>query len=161
LTTLRPALPADEAQILEIVSAVITSGDAFLYEHPFSPADLRAWLASHAACFVAADDGRIAGGYVLRPNHPGRGSHVANASYFVSPAARGQGIGRLLGEHSLAEARRLGFRAMQFNAVVSTNRAAVALWTSLGFRIIGTSPGAFRLPDGHIVDLHIMHRSLD
>jgi GNAT superfamily N-acetyltransferase len=139
---------------------VIAAGDAFVYEAPFTPEQMRAYVAGYTAGFVAEHDGRIVGGYVLRPNQPGRGAHVANATYLVSPNARGLGIGRLLGEHSIAEARRMGFTAMQFNAVVATNARAVALWRRLGFEVIGTSPAAFRLADGSFADLHIMHRWL-
>jgi L-amino acid N-acyltransferase YncA len=158
---IRPAARGDEPALLQIVNAVITAGDAFMYDAPFSPEDFRNWLEAHTACLVAEEGGVIVGAYVLRPNHPGRGSHVANASYFVAPGARGRGIGRLLGEHSLQQARQHGFHAMQFNAVVSTNAAAVRLWQSLGFEIIGTGPSAFRRADGLLVDLHIMHRKLE
>jgi L-amino acid N-acyltransferase YncA len=161
MISIRPALEADQDQILQIVNLIIAAGDAYYFEAPFSHADLERWLAAHTACFIAAEGTSILGGYLLRPNYPGRGSHIANASYFVAPVARGRGIGRLLGEHSLAEARRLGFAALQFNAVVSSNAAAVKLWESLGFRIIGASPSAFRRADGTLVDLLIMHRLLE
>jgi GNAT superfamily N-acetyltransferase len=86
---------------------------------------------------------------------------VANAAYMVSPDARGKGVGRLLGEHSISEARRLGFRAMQFNAVVSTNEPAVKLWKNIGFRIVATLPGAFRHSQRGFVDLYVMFRELE
>src|SRR5207248_134381 len=96
----------------------------------------------------------------LRPNHPGRGAHVATASYMVAPAARGLKVGRRLGEHSLEEARRLGFRAIQFNCVVRTNEPAVRLWKSLGFEIVGTLPEAFDHPTHGYVDAFVMHRRI-
>ena len=102
----------------------------------------------------------VLGTYILRPNQFGGGSHVANAAFMVAPDARGQGIGRAMGEHCLSEARRLGFRAMQFNFVVSTNRSAVRLWQNLGFKIVGTSPDAFRHPEKGYVDVYVMFRSL-
>ena len=102
----------------------------------------------------------IVGTYILRPNQSGGGSHVANAAFMVAPEARGQGIGRAMGEHCLSEARRLGFRAMQFNFVVSTNESAVRLWQQLGFKIVGTLPGAFRHPEKGYIDVYVMHRSL-
>ena len=102
----------------------------------------------------------IVGTYILRPNQSGGGSHVANAAFMVAPEARGQGIGRAMGEHCLSEARRLGFRAMQFNFVVSTNESAVRLWQQLGFKIVGTLPGAFRHPERGYIDAYVMHRSL-
>lgn len=109
---------------------------------------------------MAEADGRVVGTYVLKPNQPALGSHVANASFMVSPVARGSGVGRSMGEHSLAEARRLGFRAMQFNFVVSTNEAAVRLWQRLGFGIVGTLPGAFRHARLGFVDAYVMFQEL-
>jgi len=102
----------------------------------------------------------VVGMFVLRPNHPGPGAHVANASYAVRGDRRGLGLGRAMGEASLERARALGYAAMQFNIVVSTNHAAVRLWRSLGFRVLGTVPGGFRLPSGERVDHYIMFREL-
>jgi L-amino acid N-acyltransferase YncA len=120
------------------------------------------WLAPLAESYVACDEasGEIVGAYYFKPNFPGRGSHVANATYMVKRNQHGRGIGRLLGTHSLQQARQAGYRAMQFNAVVSVNRAAVALWERLGFQRIGTVPEGFRLPDGRYVDLYIMYQAL-
>jgi L-amino acid N-acyltransferase YncA len=146
--------------IRDILNEIVSRGDAFLYDSPFTSTSTRQWVDSHTAAFVAEGKGGIDGGYVIRPNQPGRGNHVCNAAYMVAESARGKGAGRILGEHSLAEAKRLGFTAMQFNAVVSTNTPAVALWTSLGFRVIGTLPAAFRLPDSRFSDLHVMFRDL-
>ena len=102
----------------------------------------------------------IAGTYILRPNQSGGGSHVANAGFMVSASARGQGIGRAMAEHCLSEARRLSFRAMQFNYVISTNTAAIRLWQDLGFEIVGTLPDAFQHPKEGYVDVYVMYRSL-
>ena len=102
----------------------------------------------------------IVGTYILRPNQAGAGSHVANAAFMVALNARGKGIGRDIGEHCLSEARRLGFRAIQFNFVVSTNEPAIRLWKQLGFNIVGTLPGAFQHPEKGYVDVYIMFRSL-
>jgi len=100
------------------------------------------------------------GTYILKPNQPALGSHVANAAFMVLPAARGSGVGRRMGEHCLAEARRLEFRAMQFNFMVSTNEAAVRLWQQLGFQIVGTLPEAFRHSQLGFVDAYVMFRML-
>ncbi|WP_377324318.1 GNAT family N-acetyltransferase [Pimelobacter simplex] len=89
-----------------------------------------------------------------------QGSHVGTGSFMVGSAARGRGIGRALGEHVVAWHRAEGFAAIQFNAVVATNTAAVALWRSLGFEVIGTVPGAFRRPDGSFAGLHVMYLDL-
>ncbi|PRY17163.1 GNAT family N-acetyltransferase [Kineococcus rhizosphaerae] len=107
-----------------------------------------------------ADAEQVLGTAKCGPNRPGGGSHVATASFMVSPAARGRGVGRALGEHVLGWARERGFLAMQFNAVVETNTAAVALWRSLGFGIVGTVPQAFDHPEHGHVGLHVMHRFL-
>ena len=112
------------------------------------------------ATYVTLVDGHVMGSYFLTPNQPGLGAHVCNAGYMVARRARGQGVGRAMGEHSLAEARRLGYRAMQFNIVVTTNAYAVSLWKSLGFHVVGTLPEAFRHSQHGFVDALVMYRSL-
>ena len=160
--SIRPATPQDTEAIWEIFRAVIATGDAFVFD-PNMPREeaLAWWFAPQNQVYVAEHDGRIAGSYIIKPNQPALGAHIANAAYMVTPAARGLGIGKLMGEHSLAEAHRAGFRAMQFNIVVSTNQPAVRLWQSLGFKILGTIPGAFRHSQLGYVDAHIMFRSLE
>lgn len=118
------------------------------------------WMAPGREVFVAEADGRVVGTYFLRANQLGGGDHVANCAYVTDVALRGRGIARRLGEHSLEEARRCGFLAMQFNFVVSSNEAAVHLWQSLGFEIVGRLPGAFRHPRLGLVDALIMSRRL-
>ncbi|MBX3290243.1 MAG: GNAT family N-acetyltransferase [Acidobacteria bacterium] len=103
---------------------------------------------------------KVVGTFWLKPNQPGLGDHVCNAAYMVSPEAHGKGIGRKMGEFSFDEARRLGFTAMQFNFVVASNTAAVRLWQSLGLRIIGTVPNAFRHRQNGPTDAYIMYREL-
>jgi GNAT superfamily N-acetyltransferase len=105
-------------------------------------------------------DRAVVGSAKMGPNRPGRGAHVATASFMVSPAARGRGVGRALGTYALDWARSSGFLSMQFNAVVETNDAAVALWRSLGFAVIGTVPEAFDHPAHGLVGLHVMWRRL-
>jgi ribosomal protein S18 acetylase RimI-like enzyme len=100
------------------------------------------------------------GTYYLRANQAGGGDHVCNCGYVTSNASRRRGVARLMCQHSLAEASRIGFRAMQFNCVVSTNEGAVKLWKSLGFDIVGTLPGAFRHPTTGAVDAYVMFRTL-
>jgi L-amino acid N-acyltransferase YncA len=162
MTQLRPATIADADGIWEIFHAVVVPGDTFVFAPQTSREEALAyWFGAGTHAYVAEREGKVVGSYVLKPNQPGLGAHVANAAYMVSPAARGLGIGRLLGDHSLVEARRLGFRAMQFNAVVSTNEPAVKLWQRLGFRIVGTLPGAFRHAKLGFVDLFVMYRELE
>jgi RimJ/RimL family protein N-acetyltransferase len=119
------------------------------------------WTAPPTRAFVAVrDDGAVVGSYMLRPNQPGLGDHVANAGYIVAPSARGQGVARSMCEHSLKTAAEAGFSAMQFNFVVATNASAVHLWTSLGFETVGRLPGAFRHATLGLVDVLIMYRGL-
>jgi GNAT superfamily N-acetyltransferase len=113
-----------------------------------------------ATVVAVDDDGRIVGTAKMGPNRPGRGSHVATASFMVAGTARGRGVGRALGEHVLAWARTHGYAAMQFNAVVESNHAAVRLWKALGFEIIGTVPEAFEHPTLGRVGLHLMYQRL-
>lgn len=159
--SLRRATASDTDTIWEIFHAVVVSGDTYAFDPNISREDALAyWLDSSVRCYVAERDGIIAGTYILRPNQPGLGSHIANAAFMVAPSARGLGLGRTMGEHCLGEARRLGFRGMQFNFVVSTNDPAVRLWRQLGFDIVGTLPGVFRHPDKGFVDAYVMFRSL-
>jgi GNAT superfamily N-acetyltransferase len=109
---------------------------------------------------AVAADGAVVGTAELHPNHGGPGGHVANAGFMVDAAHAGRGVGRALAEHVIALARADGYRAMQFNAVASTNTVAVALWQSLGFEILATVPEGFRHPDKGYVGLHIMYRRL-
>ena len=159
--TIRRAEPGDWPALWSLFAATVAGGDTYTFAPDTPEADARRFLLGPgAACFVAERAGEIVGAYVFRPNQPGLGAHVANAGYMVRPDAFGGGIGTAMGEHSLVEARAAGYRAMQFNAVVSTNTRAVALWERLGFRIIGTVPEAFRHAREGYVALHIMHRAL-
>jgi len=146
--------------LLAIMNEIVARGDAFVYDQPFTEETFADYWRLYTTHYVAELDGKIVGAYVLRPNQPGRGSHIANGTYLVSSEARGHGVGRKLGEHSIIEAKRLGYAAMQFNAVVSTNTAAVKLWQSLGFEIIATLAKAFKQADGRVVDLFVMWRDL-
>jgi len=160
--TLRPATQSDADSIWEIFRAVIAPGDVFVFDPQMSREDALAyWFHPNTHTYIAENEGQIVGSYILKPNQPALGAHVANAGFMVSPAARGLGVGRRMGEHCLEEARRLGFRAMQFNFVVSTNEAAVRLWQQLGFQVVGTLPGAFRHSELGFVDVFVMFRNLD
>ena len=158
---IRAAAEADRAAIWKIFNEVVAAGDTYAIDPDMSrEGALAYWFSAGTRTYVADSAGDIVGTYILRPNQSGGGSHVANAAFMVAPEARGQGIGRAMGDHCLSEACRLGFRAMQFNFVVSTNESAVRLWQQLGFKIVGTLPGAFRHPENGYIDVYVMHRSL-
>ena len=159
--TLRCATDADRDAIWDIFRVVVAPGDTYAVDPQISREDALAyWMQPANHCHVAEHHGTIVGTYILKTNQPGLGAHVANAAFMVAPTARGMGVGQAMGEHCLAEARRQGFRAMQFNFVVSTNGSAVRLWQRLGFEIVGTLPGAFLHATKGFVDAYVMYRSL-
>jgi L-amino acid N-acyltransferase YncA len=126
---IRPAEIKDRDSVWEIFHAVVAAGTAYAFDPEMPRTEAMAWWEQPSAHrYVAELDGGVAGIFLLKPNQPGLGAHVANAAFMVGESARGSGVGRAMGEHCLAEARRLGFRAIQFNCVVSTNEAAVRLW---------------------------------
>src|SRR6266550_2476919 len=158
---MREATAGDRDAIWDIFREVVAASDTYAFDPGMSRHDaLGYWFQADTQTYVAESRGRILGTYILRPNQSGGGSHVANAAFMVAPDARGQGIGRAMAEHCLNEARLLGFRAMQFNFVVSTNERAVRLWEKLGFKIVGTLPGAFHHPEKGYVDAYVMFRDL-
>ncbi len=161
LLQIRRARKEDRQAIWQIFHAVVAKGDTYAFDPNISRRKALAyWLGPKTRCYVALSDLGIVGSYILKANQPGLGSHVANAGFMVSPSARGCGIGQAMAEHCLHEARRLGFRAMQFNFVVATNRTALRLWKDLGFRIVGTLPAAFRHSRRGFVDVYVMYRRL-
>ena len=159
---IRLATEADRDAIWTIFREVVAAGETYALDPNISRADALAyWFAPGTHTYVAELPAiGVAGTYILRPNQSGGGSHAANAGFMVVGRAWGQGIGRAMAEHCLSEARRLGFRAMQFNYVISTNTAAIRLWRDLGFEIVGTLPSAFRHPDKGYVDVYVMYCSL-
>jgi ribosomal protein S18 acetylase RimI-like enzyme len=162
VTDIRRAGAADADGLWDIFRDVVAGGDTYVFgaDTPRDFADAY-WLGPDVASWVAVDGDRVLGMYKLVPNQRDHGAHVANGSYMVGSAARGRGVGEALGRHSLVEARRLGYAAIQFNFVVSTNTAAVKLWQRLGFDIVGTLPRAFRHARLGFVDAYVMFRSLD
>jgi ribosomal protein S18 acetylase RimI-like enzyme len=158
---IRPATPADADAIVAITRELIADGGVFPHTADQTDAELRAfWYAPHGHLFAAELDGALAGAYMFKPNQPGRGAHVANAAYAVAERFRGRRLGEAMGRHSLDEARRAGFRAMQYNLVVSTNEPAVALWQKIGFAVLCRLPEAFHHPTRGYVDALVMHRFL-
>ena len=182
---IRAATSADRDAIWNIFHEIVAAGDTYAFDPNVSRAEALAyWFRTDTHTYVAeihrqsvgqavgfprtatpsptvgTKDWGIAGTYILRPNQSGPGSHIANAAFMVTSNAQGSGVGGAMAEHCLSEARRMGFRAMQFNFVVSTNMPAIHLWKQFGFEIVGTLPGAFRHPEKGYVDVYIMFRSL-
>jgi L-amino acid N-acyltransferase YncA len=158
---IRAATNTDRHAIWKIFHEIIATGDTYAVDPRMSREQaLNYWFRADTHTYVAEKDSRIVGTYILKPNQLGPGSHVANAAFMVAADAQGCGVGRAMVEHCLSEARRVGFRAMQFNFVVSTNTRAIHLWQHLGFKIVGTLPGAFRHPEKGYVDVYVMYRSL-
>jgi L-amino acid N-acyltransferase YncA len=158
---IRAATEADHDAIWKIFHEIVAAGDTYAFEPKMSREEALAyWFRSDTRTYVAENHERVVGTYILRPSQLGRGSHVANAAFMVASDTQGRGVGRVMAEHCLSEARRLGFRAMQFNFVVSTNTSAIHLWKRLGFEIVGTLPGAYRHPQRGYVGVYVMYRSL-
>ena len=158
---IRPATAADAPAIWSIIGPTIRAGETYTLDPAMSEADALAyWLGADKETFVAEEDGAILGTYYLRANQAGGGAHVANCGYMTAAAAAGRGVARAMCRHSLDRARARGFRAMQFNFVVSTNERAVRLWQSEGFAIVGRLPGAFAHPAHGFVDALVMFRAL-
>jgi len=161
MITIRKAEEADFDAIWRIFHQVVQRGDTYTYDPETTREQAHSiWMSGGHTTYVACVDGRVVGTYILKPNQPGLGSHVANAGYMVGVDGRGKGVGKAMCEHSLEEARRVGFHAMQFNMVVSTNEPAVALWKKFGFSIVGTLPRAYCHRELGLVDAYVMHRFL-
>ena len=159
---IRKATEADFVSMWAIFHAVVAGGDTYAFAPNTGREEAHVyWLGPDIATYVAEIDDNIVGFYKMIPNRRDLGSHVANASFMVSPAAHGQGVGKAMGQHCLVEAKKAGFFAMQFNFVVSTNEGAVGLWKKLGFEIVGTLPRAFRHATLGYVDAYVMYRFLD
>lgn len=182
---IRAAAQADRDAIWNIFHEIVAAGNTYAFDPKMSREEaLTYWFRADTHTYVAemrrpsvgeaanfpgtatpsptagTEDRVIVGTYILRPNQLGPGSHVANAAFMVASDAQGSGVGRKMAEHCLSEARRMGFRAMQFNFVVSTNAAAIHLWEQLGFKVVGTLSGAFHHPEEGYVDVYVMYRSL-
>ncbi|HEV7311656.1 GNAT family N-acetyltransferase [Sphingopyxis sp.] len=158
---IRPASPDDAAAIWAILEPVIRAGETYTLDRDMTEAEALAyWFGADKETFVAEEGGVVLGTYYLRANQAGGGRHVCNAGYMTGAAATGRGVARAMCLHSLDHAKAQGFRALQFNFVVSSNVRAVGLWQSLGFEVVGRLPGAFDHPAEGFVDALVMVRTL-
>ena len=158
---IRRALPTDREAIWDIIGPGIRAGETYTYDADWAKDDALAyWMGDDKHTYVALEGGQLLGTYYLRTNQMGGGRHVCNCGYMTAEAARGKGIAGAMCEQSQTVARELGYKAMQFNFVVSTNVGAVRLWQKLGFTIVGTLPKAFEHPTEGFVDAHIMYKWL-
>jgi ribosomal protein S18 acetylase RimI-like enzyme len=158
---IRPAQARDDDAIWDIIGPTIRAGETYVLPPDMSRSDALAYWKSPAhEVFVAEAVGKVVGTYYLRANQQGGGAHVANCGYVTSAQATGRGVARAMCAHSLERARERGFRAMQFNFVVSTNERAIRLWQSFGFETVGRLPGAFHHPKRGFVDALVMYRTL-
>ncbi len=158
---IRIASRNDHDRIWAIIKAVIATGDTYVFAPDSSQEKmLDYWCGSDKNTYVAEVSGMIVGTFLITDNQPDLGSHIANASFMVAPEKAGQRIGIAMGEFALDEARRLGYKAMQFNIVVKSNTEAIRLWEKIGFRIIGEIPEAFDHQKKGLTDAYIMWRKL-
>jgi RimJ/RimL family protein N-acetyltransferase len=150
-------------KVWQLIEPVFRAGETYAFAPDISDSEARkVWLEVPTATYIAKDgEGNAVGTYFIKPNQPGLGAHVCNCGYIVGENARGKGVASLMCEHSQSEARRLGFRAMQYNLVVATNEGAVRLWQKLGFAIVGRLPGAFKHSRLGYVDAFVMYKKLE
>lgn len=162
MNTIRLFKESDWPAVWRIIEPVFRAGETYAFPRDISEQEAhKVWVSVPKATYVAVDqDETVLGTYYIKPNQPGQGDHICNCGYIVAEHARGQGIASMMCEHSQREAVVRGFRAMQYNLVVSTNSGAVRLWKSLGFDVIGTIPQAFRHPQYGYVDAFIMYKQL-
>ena len=161
LMTIRPAGPADANAIWEILEPTIRSGETYTLPRNMGREEALAyWFSAEHAVFVAEEGGEVLGTYYLRANQKGGGAHVCNCGYMTAARATGRGIASAMCEHSLEYAKAQGFRAMQFNFVVSSNEAALHLWQKFGFATVGRLPAAFLHPSLGYVDALVLYRAL-
>ena len=158
---IRPATADDRPHIWAIIEPVIRAGETYTLDRDMTEEEALAyWTGPDKETFVAEEDGSILGTYYMRPNQAGGGRHVCNCGYMTAVQATGRGVARQMCLHSLDHARERGYRAMQFNFVVSTNERAVRLWEQLGFGVVGRLPLAFNHPTRGYVDALVMFQAL-
>ncbi len=159
---IREFLEEDWSQIYPFFSEIVSAGRTYAYPEGLSAEEARDYWVGHSPglTVVAVEESIVLGTATMGPNRPGRGSHVATASFMVDPACQGRGVGRALGAYVVTWARSGGYRSILFNAVVETNVAAVHLWQALGFEVLATVPEAFNHREHGLVGLHVMFKRL-
>ena len=159
---IRDAEDGDWPAIYPFFRKIVAQGRTYAFPDDLTLDEARGWWMESppARTVVAVDGSTVLGSAKMGPNRPGRGAHVATASFMVDPQHAGRGVGRALGEHVVDWARSAGYRSMQFNAVVETNEVAVKLWRSLGFEVLCTVPEAFDHAEHGLVGLHVMYLNL-
>jgi ribosomal protein S18 acetylase RimI-like enzyme len=159
---IRPAEKVDFDAIWPIFESVARAGETYAYSKEITKeAALNIWFVQPQCTFVAEENGCLLGTYYLKPNQAGPGGHVCNCGYMVSADARGKGVASAMCEHSQELAIELGYKAMQFNFVASTNEGAIRIWQRLGFDTVGRLPKAFEHPNQGYVDALVMYKWLD
>lgn len=158
---IREALESDFERIWPIFHEIVSAGETYAYSQDTTKEQaLNIWLKTPRKTFIAEENGNILGTYYLKTNQAGPGSHVCNCGYMVSPKSRGKGLATSMCKHSQEVAKELGYKAMQFNFVASSNEGAVRLWTKLGFETVGTLPKAFNHPSKGYIDALLMYKWL-
>lgn len=160
--TIRAFNPFDWPGVWAVLEPIVRAGETYVFAPDISEDEMRdIWIKLPAATFVACDaSGRILGTYFIKPNQPGLGAHVSNCGYATAAQAQGQGVASAMCEHSQQQALAMGFTAMQFNFVVSSNEGAVRLWKKHGFQVVGVVPQAFQHHRLGLVNVFVMHKTL-
>lgn len=159
---IRPFADEDFDAVWSIFESIVSKGETYAYDPSTDRGGAyELWIKKPEQTYVAVLDGEIVGTYYLKANQPSLGAHVCNCGYMVAEPARGQGVATALCMHSQQIARSLGYKAMQFNLVVSTNERAVRLWQKLGYQIVGTIPRAFRHRALGYVEAYVMYKWLE
>lgn len=158
---IRKAHAADATAILEIILPTIRTGTTYALDKAMTSSDALAyWTSPDKETFVAEENAQVVGTYYLKPNQAGGGQHVCNCGFMTKASATGRGVAKRMCQHALQHAKAQGYKAMQFNFVVSTNHRAIQLWQSMGFEIVGRLPLAFLHPDSGYVDALVMYQAL-
>lgn len=155
------ATEIDFDEIWNIFQPILKKSGTYVYSPETTKNEAYSiWFDKTYDTYIAKVGDEVAGAYVIRPGHRDLGSHICNAAFIVADKFRGNGYGKTLGEHAINQAKKLGYKAMQFNYVVSSNHVAIDLWKKLGFAIVGTIPAAYNHPEKGYIDIHIMHRKI-